>query len=83
LPAGTVWELIAEVNFLHFAVFLFLVCTTILIGVSFMTKAPSPEQIRGLTFGTRHKEDDGRNRVNIVLSLLLALTIGILWYVFA
>ncbi len=83
LPAGTMWEFIAEVNFLHFAVFLFLVCTTILIGVSFMTKAPSPEQIRGLTFGTRHKEDDGRNRVNIVLSLLLALTIGILWYVFA
>jgi SSS family solute:Na+ symporter len=42
----------ADINFLHFAVFLFVVCTAILVLVSFMTPEPSPEKIRGLTFAT-------------------------------
>lgn len=42
----------ADINFLHFAVFLFVVCAAILVLVSFMTPAPSPEKLRGLTFAT-------------------------------
>ncbi|MBI2619179.1 MAG: sodium/solute symporter [Ignavibacteriales bacterium] len=84
LASGTLWEWIAEINFLHFAVFLFVLCTAVLIGVSFLTKAPSDEKIKGITFATVEREEPGkREGVNRILSFVLALTIGILWYVFA
>jgi SSS family solute:Na+ symporter len=85
LPAGTIWAWIAEVNFLHFAVLLFVVCTAILVAVSFATKAPSADQLKGLTFKTVEKEElpNGRKRINRLLSVVLVLTLGILWIVFA
>jgi SSS family solute:Na+ symporter len=52
LASGGILETIAEINFLHFAFFLFLVCVAVLIGVSLMTKAPSREKVAGLTFAT-------------------------------
>ena len=42
----------ADINFLHFAVFLFVVCAVFLVLVSFMTPEPSAEKLRGLTFAT-------------------------------
>lgn len=42
----------ADVNFLHFAFGLFLVCVAVLIGVSLMTQAPSDEKVKDLTFAT-------------------------------
>jgi SSS family solute:Na+ symporter len=42
----------ADINFLHFAIFLFVVCASVLIAVSFATPAPAPEKLRGLTFAT-------------------------------
>lgn len=84
LPAGSVWEFIAEINFLHYAVFLFLGCSALLVGVSLMTKAPSLDKIAGLTFSTRHQEeDDRRNRLNILLSGALGLMLGFFWFIFA
>ena len=52
LASGSMLETIAEINFLHFAFFLFLICVAVLIGVSLMTKAPLPEKVAGLTFAT-------------------------------
>jgi len=42
----------ADINFLHFAIFLFVICASVLIAVSFATPAPRPEKLRGLTFAT-------------------------------
>ena len=42
----------ADINFLHFAVFLFVVCALVLIIVSLFTPPPSDEQVAGLTFQT-------------------------------
>ncbi len=42
----------ADINFLHFAIFLFVICASVLIVVSFATPAPRPEKLRGLTFAT-------------------------------
>lgn len=39
-------------NFLHFAVFLFAVCSVVLVLVSLATKAPAPKQTADLTFQT-------------------------------
>ncbi len=88
LPDG-VWAWIAEVNFLHFAVLLFAICTTVLVGVSLLTPAPPPAQIAGLTYGTTQPgaiaapaDREGR-RLNVGLSILLAAVLGVLWIVFA
>jgi SSS family solute:Na+ symporter len=90
LPEGTLWEWLAEMNFLHFAVMLFVICTVVLITVSIMTKPPSSEQIRGLTLSTARTQavsgeiqPEARARSTIVLSFVLAATIGILWIIFA
>ena len=40
----------ADINFLHFAIFLFVICAVVLVLVSFATPAPAQEQVAGLTF---------------------------------
>jgi SSS family solute:Na+ symporter len=95
LPDGTLWEWIAEINFLHFAILLFIVSTVILIVVSLLSPRPSEEQIRNLTFATTTRDiqvdrteqevQAGRrkHRLNLALSITLVAIIGILWIVFA
>lgn len=39
-------------NFLHFAIFMFVVCILVLVVVSVMTEAPSRERVAGLTWAT-------------------------------
>lgn len=45
----------ADINFLHFAFNLFLVCVAVLIFVSLATPAPSDEKVKDLTFATLDK----------------------------
>src|SRR4029077_11388863 len=40
LEAGTLWHWIATINFLHFAVLLFVICTVVLFVVSMTTPPP-------------------------------------------
>ena len=39
-------------NFLHYAIFMFVVCSIVLVGVSLMTPAPDRKKLAGLTFAT-------------------------------
>ena len=90
LDPGTVWAWLAGINFLHFAVLLFLVCTVILVGVSLVTAPPAPAKVAALTFGGKRgwtgpvgaEPPAGARRTNVMLSVLLAATIGVLWIVF-
>jgi len=43
----------ASMNFLHFAIFLFVVCSVILVVVSLATPPPPADKVAGLTFTTR------------------------------
>lgn len=52
LPASTVWAAVAEFNFLHLAVVLFVICVLILITVSMATSPPPDYKIAGLAYGT-------------------------------
>jgi SSS family solute:Na+ symporter len=86
LAPGSVWAWIAEINFLHFAVLLFVVCTAILVGVSLVTAPPAPAQIAGLTYGAPETRalpvPAGQRQLNRWLSVVLVATIGVLWIVF-
>ncbi len=70
----------ADINFLHFAIFLFLACTFMLIVVSLVTAPPSEEQIRGLTYATTVTADRAKSRASwnttdVVLSLIVVAVI--------
>jgi len=43
---------LVDMNFLHYAILMFVVCAAVLIGVSMMYPAPEREKIAGLTFAT-------------------------------
>jgi SSS family solute:Na+ symporter len=76
----------ASMNFLHFAVFLFVVCTVILIVVSLVTPPPTPEQVSGLTFETRTAAatpgDPAWRRTDKLLSYALVAGVLLIWWYF-
>ena len=43
---------IVDMNFLHYAIFMFVVCSVVLVGVSLLTPAPDGKRLAGLTFST-------------------------------
>jgi SSS family solute:Na+ symporter len=43
---------LVDMNFLHYAIFMFVVCSVVLIAVSLMTPAPDRKRLAGLTFAT-------------------------------
>ena len=96
LADGTIWSWMAEINFLHFAVLLFVVSSVILTVVSLLTEPPNREQIAGLTYATgldtasddtgaaRDGEpDEATTKRQMILSVLVVAILVVLWIVFA
>jgi SSS family solute:Na+ symporter len=89
---------LVNINFLHYAIFMFVVCSAVLIIVSLMTPAPERERLAGLTFATVSRKIDvepignmalstsgetaSERRLNLVFSLLLAFSVIGLWIYF-
>jgi SSS family solute:Na+ symporter len=51
-PLAGFLEFYVRMNFLHFAVFMFVICLAVLIIVSLLTPAPAASKVAGLTFQT-------------------------------
>src|SRR5579863_6625829 len=49
---------LVDMNFLHYAIFMFVICTLVLIGVSLMYPAPDRKKLAGLTFATVDEKMD-------------------------
>jgi SSS family solute:Na+ symporter len=78
----------ASVNFLHFAIILFVVCTAVLVMVSLLTPPPPVEKIAGLTLDTRAPApgdtgDRRWRRTDLILSVVLVISVGLLWWYFS
>ena len=82
---------LAKMNFLHFALMLFLICSMVMIGVSLATKAPDYEKIKDLVYSTDSREEkegqyvsasEFRKSEDKVLSIILVLIVVILWVSF-
>ena len=87
LGQGSALYWYADINFLHFAAMLFVLCSLILIVVSLMSAPPPPERVADLTVKTvapsaAVEVAPGERTLEIGLSVLLAATIGALWIVF-
>ena len=76
-----------EINFLHFAFLLFLICTLVLVVVSYLTPQPPSQKVEGLTIHTTTGEgrDEGKEwrRRDYLLSVLLIVSVGLIWIYFS
>jgi SSS family solute:Na+ symporter len=76
----------ATINFLHFAVLLFVICSLVLVGVSLATPAPSAAQVDGITFQTATPVADDpvaaskRGADKLLTMLLIAAVLGLWTY---
>ena len=87
---------LVDMNFLHYAIFMFVVCSAVLVGVSYMYPAPDRKKLAGLTFATVGEKMDieGVARVslaretrtehlmNVAFTLVLLSTVVGLWIYF-
>lgn len=89
-PFSEGWVLgLVKINFLHYAVYMFLICTAVSIGVSLLTAAPSREQLRGLTFATpddakttAERDSPPLRRMAWFFTIVLIIVLMSLWYYF-
>jgi SSS family solute:Na+ symporter len=77
-----------SINFLHFAVLLFVIAALLLVVVSLATPRPPASQLRGLTFATleggyaRSEAERASMRWQAPASIALMLVVVVLWVVF-
>ena len=76
---------VATVNFLHYAAFLFLVCSVVLVVVSLATAPPPRERLLNLTYAGIDRSrplPTKWNGVNAAVSVLLTCVLLFLWWTF-
>jgi SSS family solute:Na+ symporter len=78
----------ADVNFLHFAVILFVICSIVLLVVSLLTPPPPAMKVEGLTFATAapapmDAQSRSWRRNDLILSLGLVVCVAIVWLTFS
>lgn len=72
-----------QINFLHFALFLFVICSAILIIVSLVT-GDTKESVKELVFDFANKKTwTQSDKSDFILSMLLLTIIGIIWVIFS
>jgi SSS family solute:Na+ symporter len=78
----------ADVNFLHFAAILFVICSAVLVLASFTAPAPDRARIEGLTFQTTAPLPPAvgvpaaARRWDLILTALLLASVGAIWIIF-
>jgi SSS family solute:Na+ symporter len=76
----------ADINFLHFAVFLFVICSAVLLVVSYTAPAPARAKLDGLTFVSAPEapaSERPSRRTDVILSVLLVLCVAAVWWYFS
>lgn len=81
-PEGVIYWF-ADINFLHFALWLFVICSAILVVVSLATAKPEEAQVKGLTFGQPERKALFQGyRTEVIASIGLLLVIAAIWILF-
>lgn len=73
---------LVKMNFLHFAILMFVVCSIVMVVVSLSTPAPSQEQLTGYTWKYSNRAPLKANSTNVILSVILVASVIVLWFIF-
>ena len=95
---GAAVRWLLDMNFLHYAILMFVICSGVLVLVSLLTPAPDRRKLAGLTFATVDdkidiqevavtrvslaRESPLERKLNVAFSLLLVATVVGLWIYF-
>jgi SSS family solute:Na+ symporter len=84
---GSFFWIMNNIFFQYYSLFIFIVCVVVMIVVSYMSKAPAYEKIKGLTYGTTTIDDKQKSRASwsyleVILSVLLLVIIVAIYLYF-
>ena len=83
VSSGSILDTLLQVNFLHFALYLFIVCAAVLVLVSRFTTDTSGKDLSQLTFRRGELAAEGNVRNDRLLTILLILSVLIIWFIFS
>ncbi len=83
LVEGSLFHYIAEINFLHFALFMFLLCSIILILVSYTAPRHSDEKLKNVTFERSVEEISLFQNRDFWLTIGLIFLVIVIWLIFS
>jgi SSS family solute:Na+ symporter len=72
---GSFLWIINNIYFQYFSIFIFLLCVAVMIAVSYATKPPADEAIKGLTFATVTPEQRAASRASWNINDVIASTV--------
>jgi len=76
-------NILTQPHFLHFALYLFLVCSAIMLIVSYMTPEPDYDKIKDLIYGSSDEHEDKSDiKIDKILTYILIIAVLIIWYMF-
>ena len=78
---GSIVASFVEVNFLHFAIFLFVICSAVMVLVSLTAPPPDAERIKNITYSKSGKKFSFN--LDAGTSLLLVVIVLIIWFIFS
>lgn len=83
IQEGTFVYAFATMNFLHFALVIFVVSSIILVVGSLFGESKSEAQLQNVIFSRGKEEKDPKKKVDLVLTVLLVLCVGVVWILFS
>ncbi len=76
-------DLIVGPNFLHFAIYLFVICTVILVLVSMTAPQHSAEKLKGVTFDKTAEDFFEVRKIDVNTTIGLVVLVLFIWYLFS
>lgn len=82
---------LGEINFLHFAIFLFVISLILMFVISLSTKPPGKDKLKGFTLkyaneivkDEAYKQETGKyKKLNMIATALLVLFLSVYWFIF-
>ncbi len=88
---GGMVSFLGEINFLHFAIFLFVISLILMVIISLMTKAPGKDKLKGFTLkyaneivkDEAYKQETGKyKRLNMIATAGIVIILSVYWFIF-
>ena len=76
-------NILTQPLFLHFALYLFLICSGVMIAVSYATPEPDYNKIKDLVFQKSENKETNYFSQDALLTYLLIACVFIIWFIFS